>query len=326
MKRFAAAFLAVAAIGAVIWLAVQRLEATAPPGTLYGNVEIRQVDLSFNAEGTVISMPKREGDRVKQDETIAGLDPATYQSAYDLAVARRDAAQAQLDVLLAGTRPEEIDEARANLAAAQASLADAEVSFERQKGLAATNATTRQLLDDARMALDAGRARMDQMQASLTKAVNGPRAEDIAAARAQLRAAEATVDLAHTQLARTKLIAPADGTIMTRVIEPGTVVLPAANVYSMALDDEVWVRAFAPEPLLARVAPGTEVTLTSDGTHKSYRGRIGYVSPAAEFTPKTVETPELRTQLVYRLRIRVENADDGIRQGMPVTITLPAEK
>jgi HlyD family secretion protein len=323
MKPRAVAVLAIAAVGAVIWLVVQRLEATAPPGTLYGNVEIRQVDLSFNAEGTVATMTKREGDRVRQGEVIAALDPATYQSAHDLAAARRDAAKAQLDVLLAGTRPEDIDEARANLAAAQASLANAEAGFERQKSLAATNATTKQLLDDARMALESGRAKVDQMQVLLTKALNGPRPEDIEAARAQLRAAEATVDLSRTQLERTKLVAPANGTIMTRVIEPGTVVLPAANVYSMALDDEVWVRAFAPEPLLSRVVPGSEVTLTTDGTHKSYQGRIGYVSPAAEFTPKTVETPELRTQLVYRLRIRVENADDAIRQGMPVTITLP---
>jgi HlyD family secretion protein len=176
------------------------------------------------------------------------------------------------------------------------------------------------------MALDAGRAKLDQTQAALTEAVNGPRAEDIAAARAQLRAAEATVDLSRTQLARTKLVAPANGTIMTRVIEPGTVVLPAANVYSMALDDEVWVRSFSPEPLLPRLAPGTEVTVTADGVDRSYRGRIGYVSPAAEFTPKTVETPELRAQLVYRLRIRIENPDDRVRQGMPVTIRLPAPR
>jgi HlyD family secretion protein len=324
MRRLAFAVIAIAVIGGIGWLAAQRLATTAPPGTLYGNVEIRQVDLSFNAEGSVIAMTKREGDRVMQGETIAELDPATYQSALDLATARRDAAQAQLDVLLAGTRPEDIDQARANLAAAQASFANAEATYARQQGLAATNASTKQLLDDARMAMDAGRARLDQMQAALTAAVNGPRPQDIAAARAQLQAAEATVDLARTQLARTRLIAPANGTIMTRVIEPGTVVLPAANVYSMALDDEVWVRAFAPEPLLPRVAPGTEVTIDPDGTAGNYRGRIGYVSPAAEFTPKTVETPELRTQLVYRLRVRVENPDDGIRQGMPVTIRLPA--
>ena len=156
------------------------------------------------------------------------------------------------------------------------------------------------------MALNSGRARVAQTAAALTEAVNGPRAEDIAAARANLRAAEATLTLAQTQLSRVHLIAPDDGTIMTRVIEPGTVVLPAAAVYSMAIDSEVWVRAFVPEPLLASVAPGTAVSVTTDGG-KSYHGRIGYVSPAAEFTPKTVETPELRTQLVYRLRV----ADHG---------------
>ena len=323
MRRIALVIVALAALGGIGWLIAQRIAAAPPAGTLYGNVEIRQVDLSFNAEGTVIAMPKREGDRVKQGDVIAELDPATYQSAFDLAQARRDAAQAQLDVLLAGTRPEQIDQARANLAAAQASLANAETTFERQKGLAVSNATTKQLVDDARMALDAGRARLDQTQAALAEALNGPRPQDIAAARANLRAAEATVDLARTQLGHTQLIAPATGTIMTRVIEPGTNVLPGATVYSMSIDDEVWVRAFAPEPLLPRLAPDTEVSIATDGTNKTYRGRIGYVSPAAEFTPKTVETPELRTQLVYRLRIRVVDPDSGIRQGMPVTIHLP---
>lgn len=323
MRRIALVIVALAALGGIGWLIAQRIAAAPPAGALYGNVEIRQVDLSFNAEGTVIAMPKREGDRVKQGDVIAELDPATYQSAFDLAQARRDAAQAQLDVLLAGTRPEQIDQARANLAAAQASLANAETTFERQKGLAVSNATTKQLVDDARMALDAGRARLDQTQAALAEALNGPRPQDIAAARANLRAAEATVDLARTQLGHTQLIAPATGTIMTRVIEPGTNVLPGATVYSMSIDDEVWVRAFAPEPLLPRLAPDTEVSIATDGTNKTYRGRIGYVSPAAEFTPKTVETPELRTQLVYRLRIRVVDPDSGIRQGMPVTIHLP---
>jgi len=306
----------------VAFLVVRRLANEALPGTLYGNVEIRQVDLSFNAEGGVIAMPKHEGDRVRAGEVIAELDPATYQSGAALAEARRDAAKAQLDELLAGTRPEDIDQARANLAAAQASLADAATTFVRQQDLAVRNVSSQQQLDDARMALNGGRPKVAQTQAALTEAVNGPREQDIAAARANLRADEATVALAHTQLARVHLIAPADGTIMTRVIEPGTVVLPAAAVYSMAIDSEVWVRAFAPEPLLARVAPGTAVSITTDGG-KSYHGQIGYVSPAAEFTPKTVETPELRTQLVYRLRIRVTDPDRGVRQGMPVTIQLP---
>ena len=314
-----------AVLGGGGWLLAQRLAATPDAGTLYGNVEIRQVNLSFNAEGAVIAMPKREGDRVKQGELVAELDPATYRSAAALAEARRDATQAQLDVLLAGTRPEDIDQARANFAGAKASLANAEATFARQKDLAARNVSSQQQLDDARMGLDSANARLAQMHAAMTEAINGPRAEDIAAARANLRAAEATLELARTQLAHTKLYAPADGTVMTRVIEPGTVVLPAASVYSMAIDNEIWVRAFAPETLLARVAPDTEVAVGTDGG-QSYRGRIGYVSPAAEFTPKTVETPELRTQLVYRLRVKVEDPDDRLRQGMPVTIRLPEGK
>ncbi|MDE2354487.1 MAG: HlyD family efflux transporter periplasmic adaptor subunit, partial [Betaproteobacteria bacterium] len=186
----------------------------------------------------------------------------------------------------------------------------------------ARSVSSQQQLDDARMALDSAVARVAQTKAAMEEAVNGPRAEDIAAARANLRAAQATLDLANTQLDHTRLIAPVDGTVMTRVIEPGTVVLPSAAVYSVAIDDETWVRAFAPEPLLPRLAPGTRVTLTTDGG-TSYEGRIGYVSPAAEFTPKTVETPELRTQLVYRFRVRVQHPDTGLRQGMPVTIHLP---
>jgi HlyD family secretion protein len=242
-----------------------------------------------------------------------------------LAEGRRDASKAQLDELLAGTRPEDIDQARANYAAAQATLADAQATFARQKDLAARNVSSQQQLDDARMALDSATARLGQTHAAMVEAINGPRVQDIDASKANLRAAEATLELSRTELARTRLIAPSAGTVMTRVIEPGTVVLPAAAVYSIAIDGEVWVRAFAPEPLLARLAPNAAVTLSTDAG-RSYRGHIGYVSPAAEFTPKTVETPELRTQLVYRLRIRVEDPDDGVRQGMPVTIHLATSK
>lgn len=322
MRRVALGVLLLAALAGIAWLVAQRLAAAPDAGLLYGNVEIRQVDLSFETEGKVVAMPEHEGDRVHRGEVVAELDPTTLQSAVALAAARRDAAKASLDLLLAGTRPEQIEQARASHAAAQAALANAEATFARQKDLAARAVASQQQLDDARMALDAARAHVAQTRAALEEAVNGPRAEDIAAARANLRAAEATLELARTQLAHTRLVAPNDGIVMTRVIEPGTVVLPSAAVYSVAIDNAVWVRAFVPEPLLSRVAPGTEVGISTDGG-KSYRGRIGYLSPAAEFTPKTVETPELRTQLVYRLRVRVENPDAGLRQGMPVTIRLP---
>jgi len=147
-RAIALLILLVVAVGIGVLL-VRRLASEAPPGTLYGNVEIRQVDLSFNAEGAVIAMAKREGDRVHAGEVIAELDPATYQSATALAEARRDAEKAQLDELLAGTRPEDVDQARANLAAAQASFANTETTFARQKDLAARNVSSQQALDDA---------------------------------------------------------------------------------------------------------------------------------------------------------------------------------
>ena len=198
------------------------------------------------------------------------------------------------------------------------------MTFLRQQALVATSAVSRQAFDDAQRTLDTAVAQYSQNSAALAEAVNGPRVEDIDAARAQLRVAESTQALAATALARAQLKAPSDGVVMTRVTEPGTVVLPGSVVYSIALTSEVWVRAFVPETLLPRAVPNAEVRVLIDGRATPYAGRIGYVSPSAEFTPKTVETPELRTQLVYRIRVRITDADDGIRQGQPVTIDLGA--
>ncbi len=156
MKRLPLVVVALVVLAGGAGLLAQRLAASPDPGTLYGNVEIRQVDLAFEVEGKVVTMPRHEGDHVKPGETVAAVDPATYQNATALAEARRDAAKAQLDELLAGTRPEDIDQARANYAAAQASLADAQATFARQKDLAARNVSSQQALDDARMAMDLG--------------------------------------------------------------------------------------------------------------------------------------------------------------------------
>jgi HlyD family secretion protein len=323
MKRAVPPILLTVAVLGIGWMMWQRLHGRPADDVLYGNVEIRQVDLAFNAFGTVQAMLRQEGDRVKTGDALAALDDETNRHALELAEARRDVARAQLDQLLAGSRIEDINEARGSLDMAKSTLANAELTFGRQQDLVRRDVTSRAAFDEARAALDSARGRVAQLEASLSRAVNGPRAEEIAAGRANLQAAEATVALARKQLAQTRLLAPSDGMVMTRVVEPGAVVLPTATIYSMAIEGEVWVRGFAPEPMLSRLAPGTEVSVTADGSDGVWRGRIGYVSPSAEFTPKTVETPELRSQLVYRLRVRIENPDDRLRQGMPVTIHLP---
>ena len=264
-RRLLIPLLVLVVLGTVGWQAWKRVNAGADPGTLYGNVEIRQVDLAFNAEGRLDRMTKREGDSVRQGEDIASLEADTYSDLVALATARQQAAQAQLDLLLAGTRTETIDRLRAALSSAQASLTNTASTFARQEELVRRDVSSRQAYDDARMALDAARAGYAQATAALAEAVAGPRAQEIDAARAALRSAEASVRLATTALARTKLIAPNDGVIMTRVVEPGTVLLPTAIVYSMAIAGEVWVRAFAPEPYPGVIARPNCETPHADG-------------------------------------------------------------
>lgn len=288
---------------------------------LYGNVDIRQVDLAFNAEGRIAEMAAEEGDAVVPGQVLARLDDAFYRHAVALATARRDGQRATLDRLEAGSRPEEIARARADVAAATAIRDNARAVFERRRALVATGAIAQQLFDDARAALNESEGRLRSLEEALTLAVAGPRKEEIAQARAQLRAEESTLEIARDRLAHTVLAAPAAGIVLTRVHEPGAVVLPASTVYTVALTDKVWVRTYAPEPMLGRIKPGMRVEVTTDGPPaRSYAAWVGYISPTAEFTPKTVETPELRTQLVYRLRVHVAEPDSHLRQGMPVTI------
>ena len=325
LQRIVPVAVVLIAIGGGLWLAAQRSSAGGAHGVLFGNVEMRQVDLAFNTEGAVGAMLHQEGDRVRAGDRLAKLDDATLLQVVALSEAKRDAAKAQLDLLLAGTRPEEIDRARGASANAAAALVRAEGVYARQQDLAKRDIASQQTFEDARAALDQARAQRVQAEAALAEAIAGPRPQEVVAARAQLRAAEATAALAHVQLSHTDLVAPSDGVIMTRVVEKGSVVLPTSPVFSLALTSEVWVRTFAPETLLSRAVPGAAASIRDDAGHQ-WQGHIGYVSPMAEFTPKTVETPELRTQLVYRLRIRVDTPDDALRQGMPVSILLPDGK
>ena len=147
--------------------------------------------------------------------------------------------------------------------------------------------------------------------------------EDIQAAEAQLRADENALELAEHRLDDAKLYAPATGIVLTRIVEPGAVVLPNSPVYTIALTDPVWVRTYVPETILGRVHPGMKADITGDSfPDRHYAGWVGFISPTAEFTPKPVETPELRTSLVYRMRVYVDNPDHTLRQGMPVTVAL----
>lgn len=301
---------------------------TADDGALVlsGNVDVRQVDLSFRVEGRLARLLVEEGDRVTPGQLVAELDDGYLKDAVRVAEARVAGQEAQLAKLEAGNRPQEIAQAKAELERTDAALANARATYDRRSALPVDSAISRQALDDARAALRQAEAQASRARQALDLARQGFREEDIAIGRAQLEAERATADLMRRRLADARLTAPADGTIMTRVREPGAMTMPGATIATLALLDPMQVRAWVAEPDLGRAVPGTLAEILTDGG-KTYHGQVGFVSPVAEFTPKSVETRELRTSLVYRLRIVVTDADQSLRQGMPVSVRLtPAAK
>jgi HlyD family secretion protein len=315
---------ALAAIGYTIWNKVVEKE-NANTLTLYGNVDIREVELAFRVAGRLQTMRYDEGDEVSAGEVIAELDAQPYRESLAVAEARVTQAAAQVDKFKAGTRPQDIARAQAGVNQALAAYSNAESEYKRVSGLLETGASSVKARDAALARRDQAKAGLDSAREALGLAQEGFRSEDIAAAEADLAAAKAQQAIAETQLEDTRLVAPSNGTLISRMREPGATLGVGMPVYSLSLRDPVYVRAYVDEPHLGRLAPGAGVTVTTDSSDKVYEGKVGFISPRAEFTPRSVETTELRTDLVYRLRIIVDKADEGLRQGMPVTVHVPLD-
>lgn len=289
--------------------------------TLYGNVDIRTVNLSFRVGGRLASLSVDEGDAIKAGQTLGELDRAPYENALQQAQANVSTAQAQYDLMMAGYRSEEIAQAAAAVNQAQAAYDYVQNFYQRQLGLRKSSAISANDLENARSSRDQAQATLKSAQDKLRQYRAGNRPQEIAQARASLEQAQAALAQAKLDLHDTTLTSPSDGTLMTRAVEPGSMLSAGGTVMTLSLTHPVWVRAYIDETNLGQAQPGREVLLYTDSRpDKPYRGKIGFVSPTAEFTPKTVETPDLRTDLVYRLRIVVTDADDALRQGMPVTV------
>jgi HlyD family secretion protein len=291
---------------------------------LYGNVDIRQVDLAFNAYERIVQVFAEEGDSVEQGKLLATLD--TERLIHELARAEAQV-QSQSEVvaaLEAGTRPEEIRKARAHVKAAEAEANNAITNYERMKSLADEGFATIQHTDDAKAFAEEATARLQAAREELELALIGPRKEDIAAAKATLKAYEEERAVAQRRLEDANLYAPSDGVIQNRIMEPGDMASPQKPVFTLALTNPVWVRAYVPEHDLGKVKLGLSAEIGTDSyPGKTYKGWVGFLSPTAEFTPKSVETKELRTKLVYQIRIYVCNPHNELRLGMPATVTIP---
>jgi HlyD family secretion protein len=288
--------------------------------TLYGNVDIREVQLGFRVGGRLWQMHFEEGDRVSRGDLMAELDAQPLEEALAISQAGVLQAQARLDRANTGSRPQEIQQSEARVTEAEAALENAVLELARQREMFDKGLSSKRSLDSAIARHDQDKARLAANREALGLTVEGFRKEDIAETQAGLTAAMAQRDLAQTQVNDTRLYAPNAGVIQTRAREPGAMLAMGAPVYNLSLTDTIYVRAYVDESRLGKLAPGTAVHVLTDSSNKRYLGQVGFVSPRAEFTPKTVETPALRTDLVYRLRIVVANPDQMLMQGMPVTV------
>ena len=295
--------------------------------TLYGNVDIREVNLGFRVGGRLSKLACDEGDLVKAGDVIACLDAEPYSNQLASARAQVESLQARLKLRETGNRPQEIAQARALVSEREVTAANAGRIAKRSAELLAAQSVSVQDNDNAAASYQEAGARLKSAQENLALLEAGFRAEDIAQARADLEQAQAALASAELQVKDTVLAAPSAGVILTRAQEAGAILQGGETVFTLSLQRPVWVRAYVNEPALGRIHPGMKVEVYTDSRpDKPSRGQIGYISPRAEFTPKSVETAELRTALVYRLRIVVDNPDEGLRQGMPVTIKMAAEQ
>lgn len=292
--------------------------------TLKGNVDLREVSLAFRNSDRISEMFVEEGDRVTKGQVLAKLE--TEDQLHQIAVTKANigAQQAQVDKLHNGTRTEDLAQARAKLDEARAEKDFLTADYRRK--LDAYNASggksvSRQVLEDARTKLKVAEARMNQAEEANNLAIAGPRSEDVAAGEAQLESLKSTLARQEYNLSQSELIAPSDGVVRSRLLEVGDMASPQKPVYRISLNSKKWVRVYVPEKDLGKIHEGSRAEVYIDSEPENgIEGQVGYISSTAEFTPKNVETSELRTALLYEVRVYVTDPDNKLRMGMPATV------
>jgi HlyD family secretion protein len=264
----------VVVVGGVIFYREWRAQRALKELVLYGNVDVRQVDISFRIAGQVETLCFEEGELVEKGRLMATLNRTPYTSQYEQALA--------------------------NSLSIKESVENAQILLKRREELIGVEGVSQEDLDNART--------------------------NYSTLKANLAASQAALAVAKDNLIYTEAFAPNEGIVLTRIREPGSVVNPTDPVYTLSLTSPIWIRAYVSEPDLGRIAYGMEAEIRTDTENApTYRGKIGFISPVAEFTPKTVETTQLRTDLVYRLRIYVDHPGCLLKQGMPVTVRISSD-
>jgi HlyD family secretion protein len=308
----------------------------AGPRRASGYVEATEVRVSPETGGRVVDLKVDEGDRIAAGDLIARLSTTDTELTIRRAEAERAQAQAQLRLLQAGARPEEIRQARAQVESAEAQIraADAELQsadsdLQRFEALLKVNAGSRKQRDDAATRREVAAAHVkgarDQARAAeeaLAKLKAGARAEEIAAARANVAAIDAQIASLHKSLSDAVLNSPVNGIVTSKLIDAGEVIAARTPVVVVTDLDHAWANVYVDEPEVPRLRLGQKLTLVTDAGQR-LEGQITFISPKAEFTPRNVQTAEERSRLVYRIKVSADNKDGVLKPGMPVEAELP---
>jgi HlyD family secretion protein len=288
-------------------------------GTIHasGHIEATEIRLAAKVGGRLLEAPLEEGHTVVAGELAARFE--TIDAEHQLAQARAtvEAADAQLRLLLAGSRAEDLRRTEEQMAQAQAELDAARRDLDRLSGLADRGSATEKSRDDAATRKEIAERSVAATRAQLDKLVAGPRRQEIEAARAQRASAEAMVAAVEQQIVDGTVLTPYDGVITTRVAEPGEVLPPGATIAVLTDLARPWLTVWIDEPSLSQVNLGQQVRVHVDGSDREFEGTVSFISPVAEFTPKNVQTPDERAKLVFRVKVKLANPEGIFKPGMP---------
>ena len=328
------------ALGVAVGLSTAcRGRAAEGPLRASGYVEATEVRVAPEVGGRVLEIKVDEGDRVTTGMLLARLDTSDTEIVVRRVEAERAQALAQLRLLQAGARPEEIRQARAQAESAQADVAavDSELraaneDVARFEALLAAKAGSRKQRDDAVTRQDVAAARVEAAKERVRAANEavarlkaGARREELAAAQARIDAIDAQLESLRKNIADANLVAPVGGIVTSRLMDAGEIVNPRAPVVVVTDLDRAWANVYVDEPIVPTLRLGQSATLLTDAGQQ-LTGTITYISPRAEFTPRNVQTAEERSKLVYRVRINVDNKDGILKQGMPIEAEIPIAK
>ncbi len=329
MKRLIILFLLVLAIGVGLFYYRTSHHTKTPVDTLLlsGNVEAHESVVGFRTSGRIVALPVEEGKDVKAGELLARVDDADYQQQVRIDEAMLQTQGKELDLALAGNRAQDIQAAVKTVADAKADLELKRADLARYTALYKRDAVSAQIRDQADSAYKRALAIYERAEQNYSEIREGTRKEQIAVSRASVRVARQNLDLSKVRRDYTVLHSPVSGVITVRQAELGEYVVAGTPVVTIADLDHLWVRAYLSETDLGRVRWGQAVTLRTDTyPNKTYSGTVSFISPEAEFTPKTVQTNKERVALVYRIKVDVDNPKHELKPGMPADITIELGK